>query len=601
MRPALFPISILIASLVSTAVATAFLARSAGERDQARFENAVQATQDRIEGRLDAYLATLFGGMAFISASDKVTREEFRTYTQRLGLAERYPGIQGIGFSVYVPPEDKTSFEAVVRAADYPGFRIWPDEARSEYHTILYLEPWDERNKAAIGFDMFTEQTRRAAMSLARDTGRAALSGRVVLVQEIGVQKQPGFLIYVPVFQTGGPVETAAARRDALIGFVYGAFRADDLFAGIFGTETNPRVAFRVYDGPEATDEHLLHDSRTRQAVEGAETAPRFSMIRHMEVASRRWTVLFTSLPAFERTSQRALVPVFALAGLLVSGALFGIALMQARAGRRLETALEAQLQIQEALEAGREREAVARRQAEEAVLLRGEFLDVASHELKTPLTPLSLKLEQMKREARGTQPQHRARELSVRNLEIAEAQVWKLTNLVNTLLDVSRATRGDLPLQVEDVDLGELTRKAAVFFEPQARRAGCTLEVTVDGAVVGRWDPLRLEQVVTNLLSNAIKYGPGKPVRLHVQIDGPNARLQVKDEGIGIEPEALERIFQKFERAVSGRNYGGLGLGLYVTRQIVAAMGGTITAESRPQQGSTFTVVLPLNGSTER
>jgi signal transduction histidine kinase len=120
---------------------------------------------------------------------------------------------------------------------------------------------------------------------------------------------------------------------------------------------------------------------------------------------------------------------------------------------------------------------------------------------------------------------------------------------------------------------------------------------VRLDGPLTGRWDRLRLEQVVTNLLSNALKYGPGKPIQVRLEAAGELARLTVRDEGIGIEPECLSRIFEKFERAVSGRHYGGLGLGLYITRQIVSALGGRVAVESRPQQGAVFTVELPLRG----
>jgi signal transduction histidine kinase len=139
------------------------------------------------------------------------------------------------------------------------------------------------------------------------------------------------------------------------------------------------------------------------------------------------------------------------------------------------------------------------------------------------------------------------------------------------------------------------VTREVLARFQPEAQRAGCELLLDTDGPVSGQWDRLRLEQVLTNLLSNALKYGAGKPVHLRVEQHEDRARLVIRDEGIGIQPEAMGRIFNRFERGVSERHYGGLGLGLYVTRQIIAAMGGTVTAESTPAQGATFTVELPL------
>ncbi|MDY7227027.1 ATP-binding protein [Hyalangium rubrum] len=233
--------------------------------------------------------------------------------------------------------------------------------------------------------------------------------------------------------------------------------------------------------------------------------------------------------------------------------------------------------------------------QAEEGVRLRDEFLSVASHELKTPLTPLALRLSMLKREAQGSQPGQLPREREVRHLEVAERQVKKLAELVGDLLDVSRLSTGRMKLELEPVDLSALVSEVVSRFEPEAERVSCRLELRAHPNLVGRWDRLRLEQVVTNLLSNALKYGAGRPIHITVDADGARAQLIVRDEGIGIAPDDLQRIFGRFERAVSERHYGGLGLGLYVTRQFVQAMGGTVEAQSVLGQGATFTAVLPL------
>ncbi len=230
-----------------------------------------------------------------------------------------------------------------------------------------------------------------------------------------------------------------------------------------------------------------------------------------------------------------------------------------------------------------------------EAVQARDTFLSVAAHELRTPLTSLQLRLQQLRRELEATAREQSPRASVLRNLELGDAQVRRLAALVNELLDVARISQGRLSLSLEPVDFAELVSDVARRFEPQAERAGCRLEVCCGGPVVGVWDRLRLDQVVTNLLSNALKYGSGKPVQLTLQPGGERARLIVRDEGIGIEPTALSRIFEKFERAVSERHYGGLGLGLYVTRQIIEALGGTVSVESTPGQGATFAVELPL------
>jgi PAS domain S-box-containing protein len=232
-------------------------------------------------------------------------------------------------------------------------------------------------------------------------------------------------------------------------------------------------------------------------------------------------------------------------------------------------------------------------REAREAVRARDEFLSIASHELKTPLTTLRLQIQGLVRKIALATGDPTLETLGPR-LSTAERQVERLTGLINNLLDISRITAGRLELDLEPVDLASVVRDAAARFREDLARAGCVLELRTDGPCVGRWDRLRVEQVVGNLLSNAIKYGAGHPIEMSVSGDSESARFTIRDHGIGIPPEDQARIFERFERAVSDRHYGGLGLGLWIVRQVVDAFGGTIQVESGPGQGSSFIVVLP-------
>ncbi|MGI5863593.1 MAG: sensor histidine kinase, partial [Myxococcales bacterium] len=230
--------------------------------------------------------------------------------------------------------------------------------------------------------------------------------------------------------------------------------------------------------------------------------------------------------------------------------------------------------------------------QAHDAVRARDEFLSIASHELKTPLTSLRLHVQGLEREVcRGEIGPERV----VSKLRNADQQAGRLAALINELLDVSNITAGRLHLSPETLDLTALVREVAGHFADSLGRVGSTLELWSPGAVTGYWDRMRLEQIVTNLLSNAIKYGAGKPIRLTVEKHEQTASLTVADQGIGIPPEDLERIFARFERAVSARNYGGLGVGLYIVRRVLDAMGGSIRVSSRPGAGASFRVTLPL------
>jgi signal transduction histidine kinase len=235
--------------------------------------------------------------------------------------------------------------------------------------------------------------------------------------------------------------------------------------------------------------------------------------------------------------------------------------------------------------------------EAREAVRLREEFLSVASHELRTPVTSLLLGMQSVEQLAkRGklatTPPEHIAR-----TLETSVRQVRRLADLVDALLDVSRIQAGKFGLTLDQVDLAQITRDVVGRLEPDRLRANATLIVRADSPIVGRWDRSRIDQVVTNLLSNALKFGASKPIEILVGGDGDEATLVVKDAGIGIAAEQKDRIFEIFERAVSARHYGGLGLGLYIVRRIVEAHQGTVRVESVPGGGATFTVRLPRRG----
>jgi signal transduction histidine kinase len=241
---------------------------------------------------------------------------------------------------------------------------------------------------------------------------------------------------------------------------------------------------------------------------------------------------------------------------------------------------------------------ALAERRA--AIGVRDEFISIASHELKTPLTALKLRLTAATRTQQAPLPRDAVAEEKLgRALAAAETTTNRLVSLVDDLLDVSRLTAGRVALHLESVSLLELARDVTGRLREQAAEAGSTIGVDIPESIIGRWDRSRIEQVVTNLLSNAIKYGGGKPIVLTAHAANGRARLDVKDAGLGISRADQVRIFQAFERVTTAGRVGGLGLGLYIGRQLAVAHGGSLTVDSRPGNGSTFTLDLPLEAPT--
>jgi PAS domain S-box-containing protein len=232
-----------------------------------------------------------------------------------------------------------------------------------------------------------------------------------------------------------------------------------------------------------------------------------------------------------------------------------------------------------------------------DAVRARDDFLTVASHELKTPLTSMLLAVQSILRGTRRGDDAPAPAPLLAK-IAIVDRQSQRLAQLIEQLLDISRVTAGRLVLDIEAFDLPELCRAVLARHEGDLRVAGCVVELHVEGPIEVRWDRTRIDQVITHLLSNAIKFGPGKPIEIEITDAPGRVTLRVRDHGIGIDPADQERIFQRFERAVSARHYGGFGMGLWISRRIVEMLGGSILVESSPAAGSTFTVELPIDGS---
>ena len=225
------------------------------------------------------------------------------------------------------------------------------------------------------------------------------------------------------------------------------------------------------------------------------------------------------------------------------------------------------------------------------AVRVRDDFLSCAGHELRTPLAALSAQLLGLKQLPLDE-------ERRMHKLAAAERQVARLSTLVDELLNVSRIVHGELRLERERFDLGVLVREVAARLADDFDRGVTPLEVVAPAPVVGRWDRLRIDLVVTNILGNALRYGERQPVRVSVDEAGGRARIIVEDHGLGIRREDQERIFERFVRAVPSRQFGGLGVGLWLSRQIVDAHGGQLSVASESGKGSRFTVELPLDGA---
>lgn len=333
----ILPYLILLLGFCFTLLVYHYFSKLTLEQDRSKFNQSVQEIQDRVKSRIETSIALLRAGTGLFAASDSVEANEFEQFVRQIELETNYPGVLGIGFSMYFPAKEKNDVLAEMRRQHINNFRVWPDDSpRSEYNAILYLQPATDPNKNAIGYDMGTEPVRRQAMDAARDSGKPTASGRVRLVQERDLPvKQEGFLIYMPLYRRNAPVSTVAERRQALIGFVYSPYRVGD-FLDEIAKEKNYDVSFLVYDGTETNAGNLLSPPSNEPV-----TDPLFTDEKQLDIAGRTWTIAYATKPSFEKYSGRSLLKYTVILGGLLSFLFFAVTRAEIRARARAENAAE--------------------------------------------------------------------------------------------------------------------------------------------------------------------------------------------------------------------------------------------------------------------
>lgn len=312
-HPKLVAILVLVIALGMTLGLWWDARQDAARELQANFDSRVRETIARIEQRMMAYEQVLYAARGLFEASDSVERVEFSIFAGALHLGQHYPGIQGLGYSLVVPPEQRDRHTGAIRKEGFPEYEIRPSGVRETYTSIIYLEPFSGRNLRAFGYDMYSESVRRAAMEQARDQNQIAISGKVTLVQETKTQIQAGFLMYLPIYKNSLPHETVAERRANLLGWVYSPFRMNDLMGGL-GGEHAAELDIEIYDGHTVLDTAMLYDGHSGVLGNTHRTTQ-----TQIEMAGHPWTIVVHSLPDFDARINKGKEKFIVIAGGLFS------------------------------------------------------------------------------------------------------------------------------------------------------------------------------------------------------------------------------------------------------------------------------------------
>ena len=658
-----------------------------------KFQQQAERQNEAITSRLDTYRNTLRGGVGLFEASDFVSRDEWETYVAALELNVNYPGIQGVGYGKAVSDDELQEYTEAVRAEGFPNFTVHPSGTRAEYAPVTYLEPFNERNQQAFGYDMLSEATRNEAIMKARSTAKASNSGRIILQQETDQDIQAGFLMILPQYSTDTTNKSQEQRETNVEGYVYAAFRADDFIKGIFETDDR-QVLLEIYDDDVSlTEDTLLHrDSLLSDELKAnARVSKRFTLINQ----GRPWTVVQYASEDFSLTGTEESLPNLVLIIAAVIAALTTL-IVASQIGsknraehyadqvtkdlRKFQQAVQSSTdaimfttpdskvvfvnpaweeltgynltEIQElgtdvlksstTPESVYEEMAKAKKKGEpfftediinkhkeggeyniqlsvypiksddrtifyvgieqdiskrmEINKAKTEFVSLASHQLRTPLSAINWYTEMLLAGDAGKlndEQKKYAEEIFIGNSRMVE--------LVNSLLNVSRIETNSFTIEPEKINIIDISKEVVKEIEPDIFKQKQELIEEYDEYLPDTYLDKKLTKIIIqNLLTNASKYTPENgEIRIKIYNTSGDIRIEVSDNGLGIPGEEQRNIFNKLFRAsnVTPLDTDGTGLGLYIVKSVIERSGGKIWFKSIKDKGTTFFVELPESG----
>ncbi|MDP3641843.1 MAG: CHASE domain-containing protein [Bacteroidota bacterium] len=567
-----FPILILLLGLGITFIISYSSLQDMKKLKWKKFESVCQEFENKIQIQIKANTQVLYNSAAFILSSDTITRAEWQKFQDLNKSLTELPGIQGIGYSIVIPPNQLSRFEQRICDEGFPKFKVFPEGKRDYYTSVLFVEPFSGRNLLLLGFDSFSEPVRQKAMVLSRDSDMAVISDKLFLIQDTETRKSPGTVMYAPVFRSGALKQSLKERRSAIRGWVFCPFRMDNLIKGILGEWDVQNIRVKVYDDHILIPEKLLFDSDSVFHIQH-KTSAKGEFNLPMNFNNKIWTLQFTDYNRDTYLFSARIVRIF-LGGTLISILLFILAL-------NYITAQAKTLRIQALNE-----------ELKKVNDNKDRFISVLAHDLKSPFNSM-LGFSELLSENFDELEKHEI-ESYIGLIQTSAQGAYKL---LDELLLWARVQTDQFPYKPEKINLIELFKSQVDDHALIAEKKHISVSYNPTKNVFVFADELMLKTILRNLLVNAIKFTQeGGTIRISTSKTENWVTITVSDNGIGMSPDEMSNLFDvsRLQSKSGTANEKGTGLGLLLCKDMVSKHGGKIWVDSTAGHGSKFSFTLP-------
>ncbi len=572
---------VLFVSLVLTLLATIHYQNKLEEIAKQNFEFIGNDLKHKIETRLVVHAQLLQSCSAFFAASDTVTEKEWGKFIESLKINQNLPGIQGTGYSLYIPKDKLIQHIQSFRQNGFPNYNVIPEGDREIYTSVIYLQPFSGRNLLAFGYDMFSEPVRRKAMELSRDSNYAVLSGKVLLVQETNKDVQTGALMYVPIYQRGMHINTVEERRAAIKGWVYNPYRINDLMNAILGNQdliNEYGVRLKIYNTDIISERTMLYDSDENEKGNNNIESNLFVKFP-IDFNSTKWSLLITVENGnFSKVDRETLI--FLIIGILFSLLLSALVLLLLNSNLHSNHVKLLNMQL-------------VKHNAD-----KDRFISILGHDLKGPCNNLLGLSEALIEDLR---------KVDMDEIEILANQINSTAQITSKLLEDllvwARTHQGSISFKPQILNFRDVYINTLEILEPIANAKGITINYSAPDGINVFADIDKLKTILRNLISNAIKFtNNGGVININAEENSGEVKISITDNGIGISDDNLTKLFD-ISQVITTKgtaNEKGTGLGLLICKEFVENHRGKIWIETKIGQGSTFSFTIPCHAETE-